>query len=233
MEHESIYRSLWRDLRSPEPHLIVRMVLSLVTGLMLTAVGVTAAWVFAHLRGANYVRDEHIGVALFLAGLCWCVVLLVIWSPVRHGRQFVAPAIATVALGGTTIAGMIAIDEWLSGNEELLMGAVALLGIAAALLVWLPTIYRALRGRPVVNQENQVLVNCPDCGYSLIGLRDLRCPECGRTFTIDELIRAQGYGGVRYAERDDLPADPPRIADEPVAGPTSPAASRINTSARQ
>ena len=51
-------------------------------------------------------------------------------------------------------------------------------------------------GRPVVGRDNLVRVKCPECGYSLIGLRDLRCPECGATFTIDELIRAQHYGGV-------------------------------------
>lgn len=22
---------------------------------------------------------------------------------------------------------------------------------------------------------------CPDCGYSIFGVRDMRCPECGRT----------------------------------------------------
>lgn len=28
---------------------------------------------------------------------------------------------------------------------------------------------------------------CPDCGYCVIGVFGLRCPECGRSFTYDEL----------------------------------------------
>ena len=56
---------------------------------------------------------------------------------------------------------------------------------------------RLLRGKSVVGPDNQVRVHCPSCGYSLIGLRNLRCPECGTEFTIDELIRSQGYSGVK------------------------------------
>ena len=29
---------------------------------------------------------------------------------------------------------------------------------------------------------------CPSCGYDLRGQRQTRCPECGRAYTIQELI---------------------------------------------
>lgn len=29
---------------------------------------------------------------------------------------------------------------------------------------------------------------CPKCGYNLTGLREARCPECGATYTLDELV---------------------------------------------
>lgn len=34
-------------------------------------------------------------------------------------------------------------------------------------------------------------VSCPVCKYSMTGLRESRCPECGAQFTIDELFSAQ------------------------------------------
>jgi len=32
-------------------------------------------------------------------------------------------------------------------------------------------------------------VRCGSCGYSLVGLREVRCPECGWQSTIDEAVR--------------------------------------------
>ena len=32
---------------------------------------------------------------------------------------------------------------------------------------------------------------CPACGYNLTGLRQCTCPECGASFTIDELLASQ------------------------------------------
>jgi hypothetical protein len=34
-------------------------------------------------------------------------------------------------------------------------------------------------------------VVCPLCGYNLTGLRQAACPECGDTFTLDQLAAAQ------------------------------------------
>jgi len=32
---------------------------------------------------------------------------------------------------------------------------------------------------------------CPKCGYNLTGRTDTHCPECGTTYTLDELWRLQ------------------------------------------
>lgn len=32
---------------------------------------------------------------------------------------------------------------------------------------------------------------CPACGYSLKGLHEAKCPECGSSYTLDELWKAQ------------------------------------------
>lgn len=41
-------------------------------------------------------------------------------------------------------------------------------------------------------------VHCPACGYSLTGLREARCPECGAQYTIDQLVAEvlEQRGGV-------------------------------------
>jgi hypothetical protein len=198
MENESFYISLWRSLRAPEPNLAMRLAMSIVAALVLGAGGIVAAWAYAQFYGNGYVRDEQAAVAMSLAGASWFVVLILIWRPMRYGRQIAVPTITTLAIIVAAIGGSVAIDELLNRrDEEMLILAVLLLGGAVIILVWLPTAQRLLRGRPVVGPDDLVLVSCPGCGYSLIGLRNLRCPECGTEFTIDELIRAQDYSGVR------------------------------------
>ena len=41
---------------------------------------------------------------------------------------------------------------------------------------------------------------CPTCGYNLTGLTATRCPECGRQFTLDELLSAQPHRADRAVE---------------------------------
>jgi ssDNA-binding Zn-finger/Zn-ribbon topoisomerase 1 len=40
---------------------------------------------------------------------------------------------------------------------------------------------------------------CPNCGYNLSGLRQCRCPECGKEYALDELWRMPISG--RASER--------------------------------
>ncbi len=48
-----------------------------------------------------------------------------------------------------------------------------------------------------INME-QLLV-CPQCGYSLIGLRDVRCPECGWSTTVDDIVRRSLFEALESA----------------------------------
>ena len=41
---------------------------------------------------------------------------------------------------------------------------------------------------------------CPVCGYNLTGLREARCPECGGTFTLDQLAASQPQRNEHPAE---------------------------------
>jgi hypothetical protein len=62
-------------------------------------------------------------------------------------------------------------------------------------LAWLPMtvfIWRETRAERAERiGESGSALSCPACGYNLTGLTIARCPECGSTFTIDELLRSQ------------------------------------------
>jgi hypothetical protein len=46
-----------------------------------------------------------------------------------------------------------------------------------------------IKRHAVSTQQLSALLRCPVCSYSLTGLREVRCPECGWTSTIDETVR--------------------------------------------
>lgn len=206
------YVDIWRSLREAETNLVIRIAASLISGLVFAALGLAAAWTYTLVYAQRWVHEEYVIVSLFFACVCWYPALMWIWRGARRGRYFIRPAIATVALWAMTLLGGVAIDISPVQQEEFLIIALTLISGAATIFLWLPLLNRLFRGRPVIGPDNQVDVHCPDCGYSMIGLCDLRCPECGARFTIDELIRHQNYAGSRRPK--DRPAH-----DEPLSAP--------------
>lgn len=201
----------WRGLRTGQIGVGSRIALSLACGLLLFAAGLAAAWLVPHLkattRGAGSggfrprLRDEELFLILGVTGISWCLLLAFLWGTLwrsqrRRWNRLLAPALCTLALGIATVVGSLLIDHWVRNDEEILIAAFCLVMGACAILLWLPALHRLFAPRPVLNAEDQVNVHCPACGYTLIGLQELRCPECGTRFTIDELIRAQNYGGA-------------------------------------
>jgi len=63
------------------------------------------------------------------------------------------------------------------------------------ILVWLPlTVFvwrESAEERASGLGDAEFALSCPTCGYNLTGLNTARCPECGSTFTLDELVRRQ------------------------------------------
>ncbi|RJP35414.1 MAG: hypothetical protein C4547_09425 [Phycisphaerales bacterium] len=54
-----------------------------------------------------------------------------------------------------------------------------------AFLIWRNGYIRGWRA----SRRNQTPM-CPACGYNMAGLSHCRCPECGRTYSLDSLWRA-------------------------------------------
>jgi hypothetical protein len=65
-----------------------------------------------------------------------------------------------------------------------------------AIILWLIATVFLWRESPAeraqrITQSGSSTITCPACGYNLTGLTESRCPECGATFTLDELMASQ------------------------------------------
>lgn len=60
--------------------------------------------------------------------------------------------------------------------------------LAAAVVAWRETDEERAKRLGSVSADQIV---CPKCGYSLTGLSESRCPECGAQYTLGELLASQ------------------------------------------
>jgi hypothetical protein len=142
------------------------------------------AWILAGLLTAG-----------FVGGYWWMLWRRgVAWTAVRAARTWGAAGAAVV--GGVVLGGLCA-----AADEEfgLFVGTAVppLLWVAGTCFVW-----RTLPGEgPAAGRASEDVV-CPACGYSLRGLTEARCPECGEAWTLDQLFAAQPSRAHRAAERE-------------------------------
>ncbi len=109
----------------------------------------------------------------------------VIWTRRRRGLTLAAAALSLVpaALGGFAVT---VVD---TSFAAFLGGIIAIVcWLAATVFIWQET--RNERIARVKMRRADVMV-CPGCGYNLTGLRQTACPECGASYTIDELVPLQ------------------------------------------
>jgi hypothetical protein len=110
------------------------------------------------------------------------------WTAERVYRTAILTGAA--ALVGTAMG--VAIMKVLPYDKEIgtcggaLTGAVS--WIILTILAWRET--ASERAARLSRADANALV-CPSCGYNLTGLREPRCPECGKQFTLSELYAAQ------------------------------------------
>jgi len=101
---------------------------------------------------------------------------------------------------------------------SLLITVLAIKASPVETLAWLgilvagaPAYYLWRRWVPV--EEHVPVGLCPGCGYNLHGLREQRCPECGRTFTFEEVRSTpQSLGFATALQEAKGPSEP----EEPV-----------------
>ncbi len=76
-----------------------------------------------------------------------------------------SPAISTIADAVRDTLPLFALAAWFGGTA----------------LAW-------RTGRTSAEPSELAQVTCPQCSYSLVGLREVRCPECGWSSTVDDIV---------------------------------------------
>lgn len=196
--------SFWRLLRDNRIGFGTRLTLSLVSGLVLVAAAMFGAWMIAagfsprQTYGSSRlfyfrVTDEQVFSCLGIAGLIWLATLAGIWGGFEQRRYLTRAVLGTIGIVVVCVFVGVAVDEVVRSEEEFLIAGIVLIGAAGVVMLWLSAVHKARRRRAVVGADDLINVFCPECGYSMIGLHEPRCPECGATFTLDELIRRQNY----------------------------------------
>lgn len=170
-------------------HLIARILLAV---LMMPLAGVVYLVASAGMMWVrNFWRGEF---AFYFAGLATWAFMGAYWwllwrGMVKFTGQRIIRSLGAVVLG---LVGGIAAGFAVLGVDDVFGVFV---GSITAPLIWLVgTIFAwretpAERGARLGGGENAVA--CPQCGYNLTGLSESRCPECGRTYTLNELFDSQ------------------------------------------
>lgn len=186
--------TLLRDFREGRAGALPQLAFSLATGVAICAVMLV---VFAFMEAAGNFRDEQAAFGVAIAGVTWCAILWILWAGYTRFLVLIRTGFVLIALWVATIAACIILEAAFSRGEEFFIAATILGGIALTIGIVTIATYQMMRGRPVRTSTGSVQVNCPECGYSLVGLSECKCPECGKRFMIDELIALQQYEGTR------------------------------------
>lgn len=119
------------------------------------------------------------------------------WTVARIGRTAIVSGLALL-LGAAIGVLLTALAPWAPGQVVILVGGgtVPITWVLGTVIVW-----RESTGERAERLSRLgVSVVCPLCGYNLAGLREARCPECGGSFTLDQLAAAQSRPAAEAAE---------------------------------
>ncbi len=147
----------------------------------------------------TWLRADHeaLWVTSILTGLVLIVAWILVWRQHVIGTgdrvRMTAAAVIWSSVPAFLIGAWVeSLSGWSRGGGPVFGGAVwALCWLASTALIW--------RERPGERSDSIAPdIRCTACGYSMNGLREARCPECGRQSTLDELLTAawQRRGGV-------------------------------------
>ena len=130
--------------------------------------------------------------ALYLfIGVYWILLWrdMVPWN--RRRVALTALATALSLSGGLAVAVLcMSIVRGLPFQIGILVGGgtVPITWVLSTVLLWRETAAERLARLTAVGMP---ALTCPLCGYNLAGLTQARCPECGASYTLEQLVLAQ------------------------------------------
>jgi hypothetical protein len=133
-------------------------------------------------------------------GTYWVVLWrdMVPWNLRRVRLTALATALSLA--GGFAVAlGCRAVNRQVPPPIAVLLGGgtVPITWVLSTVLVWRETAAERLAR---LAAHGMPAVACPLCGYSLAGLTEARCPECGGSFTLEQVVLARPRTGTQPAE---------------------------------
>lgn len=183
-------------------HLIARI---LLTVLIFPATVLFYVVAFIFVERLMISADEEAIVFTAIPSSAFMIVYwLLLW---RRSVNWTSRRIAQTlwSLGGAALAGaliglainfVLPQEGWLSAFLGVACGSV--IWIISTIFLWRET--RDERGARVGRGGQEAIV-CPVCGYNLTGLTSTRCPECGKQFTLDELLASQPHRAPAELEK--------------------------------
>lgn len=150
------------------------------TPIVYMIVRLVVQWRFVILPPAStHVTNLVVGV-LFVA-IWW-----VIWrhdvprTPARIAKTVLA-LLLTVAVA--VAVGNLLTSFWMPSADLVLAWSFwATLWLATTSVIWRET------GAERLQRTSKRVIRCVQCGYNLTGLSEARCPECGKQYTLDEIV---------------------------------------------
>ncbi len=203
MEHCTLRSAISQVRRARAPRPMLSALLTLGSALLAIGGGFGAAallenFITPHTGRFFGLRDEEAILCVTVAALAWVVFLIWLLTPMAAsavrkgiGWSFVLRIGGMLLIGAIAALSVLVIDWLPVRGDEFAATAVILLAAGAALLIWLPAAWQFDKRFLAISAAGKVDVRCPNCDYSLQGLRETRCPECGSSYTIDELVERQ------------------------------------------
>lgn len=118
------------------------------------------------------------------------LVMIAGWLALWRGRIVWTGRVVggTVSLGLVTLASSVAAAESVMQTWRPLQYSAPFLALAIwfAGTAWL---WRKRESPVVFAASNTEHVSCPQCSYNLKGLKEVHCPECGWTSTVDQIVK--------------------------------------------
>jgi hypothetical protein len=162
--------------------------------LMLPMAGVVYILTIMILIDTVYGYSSDVAPFIFTSLIVWTFIAAywtLLWGrTVRWTRHRIVLTIgATVVVLAPATAGGLLVSTVDNSFGAFVGGVVAiLLWLTCTVFVWRET---GSERRARFRTGSVQAIVCPACGYNLTGLAQTTCPECGATYTIDELVAAQ------------------------------------------